>query len=211
MTDNLTLARLLMLLGVVAGLLFCLVATIEMFRRPGFDLARHAISMLSLGKDGWIMKATFLASGALTFACAVGLFIALEKTWPNMAFAGLIGIYGVGLAIAGVFDAPASFGFPQGTPIDQQPIMTRSATLHSVGFMVAFNSLIIAAFIFAYLSFGSGHTLMTIFSLISGIAMPVLVGLGISMTVAPGIAFYLAAIAGWLWLGIVVLALPLGG
>lgn len=208
MTDNLTLARSLILLGAVAGCLFCLVATIEMFRRPGFDLARHAISMLSLGKDGWIMKSTFLASGALTFACAVGLFLTLERTWPNMAIAVLIGIYGMGLVIAGVFDAPASFGFPPGTPIDQQPVMTRSATLHSVGFMVAFNSLIIAAFVSAYVSFAGGQTLLSIFSLISGLAMPVLVGLGLSMTLAPGIAFYFAALVGWLWLGVAVIALP---
>jgi hypothetical membrane protein len=44
-----------------------------MFIRPGFDIKRHAISVLSLGDLGWIQIATFLITGLLTIASAVGM------------------------------------------------------------------------------------------------------------------------------------------
>ncbi len=40
--------------GVVAGPLFVGVSLIQAFASEGFDLRRHAISMLSLGELGWI-------------------------------------------------------------------------------------------------------------------------------------------------------------
>ena len=197
----------LLLAGVAAGLLFFIVPTIEMFRRPGFDIARHAISMLSLGEGGWIMKSVFVVSGILTLACAVGLHMRLAPGWIALAAALLIGAYGLGLVIAGVFDAPAGLGFPAGTPLDQQPVMTTSATLHGVGFMVAFSGLILACFVFAVHFLQMGQMLWLAASLAAGIAMPVLVVLGMSMKIAPGIAFYWAAMIGWLWLGAMVLKL----
>ena len=38
--------------GVIAGPLFMVVSLVQAFTRPGFDLKRHAISMLSLGDLG---------------------------------------------------------------------------------------------------------------------------------------------------------------
>jgi hypothetical protein len=193
-------ARLLLFSGIAAGFIFCAVSTVEMFRRPGFDLSRQAISMLSLGEGGWIMKTAFIASGVLTLICAAGIYAKLAPAWTGVAAALLIGCYGLGLVIAGVFDAPAGLGFPPGVPADQQPVMTPGAIVHSIGFMVAFSGLILACFVFAYQFFAAGQTLMAAASLLAGIAMPVLVGLGMSMTMAPGVAFYAAAMAGWVWL-----------
>ena len=51
--------------GVAAGILFFAVTLVEIFARPGFDIARHAISVLSLGPRGWVMKAVFILSGVL--------------------------------------------------------------------------------------------------------------------------------------------------
>jgi hypothetical protein len=137
--------RLLLLAGIAAGVLFVVVAAVESFLRPGFDLKRHAISMLSLGERGWLMVATFILSGALTLLCAVGLRAADSGLWGPL----LIGIYGAGLIIAGIFPAPACFGFPPGTPPDWAPVMTTGAKLHGVGFMVAFSALTIACLVFA--------------------------------------------------------------
>lgn len=192
--------RLLLASGIAAGVLFCGVATVEMFRRPGFDLSRHAISMLSLGEGGWIMKTVFIASGVLTVLCAVGLYTKLAPGWSGWAAALLVGCYGLGLIIAGVFDAPVGLGFPLGVPADQQPVMTPGAIAHSIGFMVAFNGLILACFVMSYQFWVAGQLLMFAVSILAGLAMPVLVALGMTAAVAPGIAFYWAAIASWLWL-----------
>lgn len=199
--------RWLLFAGVAAGLLFFVVPTIEIFRRPAFDISRHAISMLSLGEGGWVMKAVFVISGLLTFACAIGMYRALERGWAGIAALLLIGAYGAGLVLAGIYDAPAGLGFPAGTPLDQQPVMTREATLHSVAFMVAFGGLILACFALGtyfllaeQLAFGAA-------SLVAGLALPALIALGVSSVILPGIAFYWAGMLGWLWLGATALHL----
>ncbi|MBL8655109.1 MAG: DUF998 domain-containing protein [Alphaproteobacteria bacterium] len=198
----------LLLAGVAAALLFFVVPTIEIFRRPGFDLERHAISMLSLGDGGWIMKTVFAVSGILTLAAALGFHNNLPAGWAAILAAVLIGAYGVGLIVAGIYDAPAGLGFPAGTPIDQQPVMTREANLHGLGFMIAFGGLIAACFVFAALFWQSGGILGMAFSLLAGIAMPALVVLGMSGKIAPGIAFYWAAMLGWAWLAFAALNPP---
>jgi len=197
--------------GVAAALLFFVVPTIEVFRRPAFDIARHAISMLSLGEGGWKMKAVFTLSGVLAFACAVGMFGALGRGWAGIAALLLIGAYGVGLVLAGIYDAPAGLGFPAGTPLDQQPVMTREATLHSVAFMVAFSGLILACFVLGTHFLLKEQLALGVASLIAGLALPALIALGVSSTIAPGIAFYWAGMLGWLWLAVTALQLARAG
>ncbi len=123
----------------------------------------------------------------------------LTRGWVRFAAPLLIGAYGLGLILAGVFDAPAGLGFPPGTPQDQAPVMTPSAILHSVAFMVAFSALIASCFVFSLYFLHVQQTIWAVISLVAGIALPALIGLGISMTMAPGIAFYWAAMLGWLW------------
>jgi hypothetical protein len=60
--------------GVIAGPLFVVVAFIQAFTRPGFDLARHPLSLLSLGDLGWIQIANFVATGVVALVLSV---------WPN--------------------------------------------------------------------------------------------------------------------------------
>ena len=199
MTAGLTIDRALLFAGIAAGLLFFIVPTIEVFRRPGFDIQRHAISVLSLGDGGWVMKVVFIVCGLLTLMCALGIYMELTRGWVRFAAPLLIGAYGLGLILAGVFDAPAGLGFPPGTPQDQAPVMTPSAILHSVAFMVAFSALIASCFVFALYFLHVQQTIWAVISLVAGIALPALIGLGISMTMAPGIALYWAAMLGWLW------------
>jgi hypothetical membrane protein len=205
MTIGLTIDRALLFAGIIAGLLFFIVPTIEVFRRPGFDIQRHAISMLSLGDGGWIMKTVFIVCGTLTLMCALGIYMELARGWVRFAALLLIGAYGFGLILAGIFDAPAGLGFPSGTPQDQPPVMTAGAILHSIAFMVAFSSLIASCFVFALHNLYAQQTIWAVISLAVGIALPALIGLGISMIIAPGIAFYWAAMLGWLWLAATVL------
>ena len=195
--------RKLMSAGGLAGLIFCGVATYGILTRPNFDLQRHAVSNLSLGEGGWTMVAAFIVSGVLTMLCALGLSHVLKVGRGRCALPILIAIYGLGLVIAGIFPAPACCGFPEGTPQDQLPVMTPSAIIHGIGFMVAFSSLIIACLI-AALRFSGPSSLI---SLLAGIFMPLLVALGMANAIAPGIAFFIASIIGWLWLAVVVMML----
>ena len=195
--------RRLLTAGQLAGILFCGVAIYGILTRPAFDLQRHAASNLSLGEGGWTMVAAFIVSGVLTLLCAVGLSHILKEGRGRRALPILIGLYGLGLVIAGIFPAPACCGFPAGTPENQLPVMTPTAIIHSIGFMVAFSSLIIACFVAALLLSGSA----ALPSLAAGISMSLLVGLGMSNVMAPGVAFFIAAIVGWAWLAIVVMQL----
>ena len=190
--------------GRLAGILFLGVSFYGILTRTGFDLQRHAISNLSLGDGGWMMVAAFIGSGILTLFCALGISRAVTEGRGRLALPILIGLYGIGLIMAGIFPAPAGHGFPPGTPEDQLPVMTTSATIHGIAFMVAFNSLIIACFVAAIRLSGSAALL----SLVSGISMPLLVGIGMANVVAPGVAFLVATIVGWVWLAVMTMALP---
>lgn len=195
--------RLLLLAGIAAGVLFFIVPSVEIFRRPGFDIERHAISMLSLGSGGWRMKTVFFVSGLLTLLCALGVHRAATG-WPAFVGALLIGAFGVGLILAGLFDAPAGLGFPQGTPHDQAPTMTPGAVVHSIAFMVAFSGLIASCFAFTPHFLFAQQPVWAGVSAAVGMALPTLIALGMSSTMAPGVAFYWAAMLGWLWLGVTV-------
>ena len=197
------LVRFLLIAGIAAGALFVLVSTVETVARPGFDLKRHAVSMLSLGDRGWVMTWTFIVSGILTLLCAAGLRSAGAGLWGPI----LIGVYGAGLIIAGIFPTPPALGFPPGTPNDLAPVMDTNAKLHGLGFMVAFSALIIACFVYAVGFYTSGFGGWTIFSVAAGLSMPVLVASGMSNVIAPGIAFCAAAVVGWVWLGAVAASL----
>ncbi len=205
--DDLSNAGRLTLTAVAAALLFFVVPTIEIFRRPGFDLEKHAISMLSLGDGGWIMKTVFVISGILTLAAAIGFYGKLAGGL-GAATALLIAAYGAGLIVAGIYDAPAGMGFPAGTPIDQPPVMTREANLHGFGFMIAFGGLIAACFVSVALFLFAGSPVGAAISFAAGVAMPLLVGLGMTAKIAPGVAFYWAAMIGWAWLAFTALNPP---
>lgn len=195
--------RRLLSAGGLAGIIFCGVATYGVLTRPGFDLQRHAVSNLSLGEGGWTMVAAFIISGVLAMLCAVGLSRILDEGRGRRALPILVGLYGLGLVIAGIFPAPACCGFPAGTPDDQLPVMTPTAIIHSIAFMVAFSSLIAACFV-AALRFSGGSSLP---SLLAGIFMPLLVALGMTNAIAPGVAFFISGIIGWAWLAILVMQL----
>src|SRR5262245_1023505 len=100
------LTRALLTCGVIAGPMYIIVGVIQMFIRPGFDIRRHALSLLSNGDLGWIQIANFLVTGLLVIAGALGMRRVL------------VGLYGLGLIGAGISRADPALGFPPGTPQD---------------------------------------------------------------------------------------------
>jgi len=102
--------------GVIAGPIYVLAVAVQMATRDGFDPTRHAASQLANGEWGWIQIATFLITGAMTITAAVGVRRALGPGRLSAWASGLLGVFGAGLVVAGIFRADPSDGFPPGTP-----------------------------------------------------------------------------------------------
>jgi hypothetical membrane protein len=67
------------------------VSLVQAFTRPGFNLRRHAISMLSLGDLGWIQVTNFVLTGLLSIALAIGMRRALHPGRAGTVGAGADG------------------------------------------------------------------------------------------------------------------------
>jgi hypothetical membrane protein len=141
--------RLLASCGVLAAFLFAIVALVQVAMRPGFDLLRHPVSLLSVGELGWIQIVNFVVSGALMIACAAGLRGVLRGgqagTWGPI----LVGVQGFGFVTAGMFTMDPYDGFPVGTPAGAPSGLSGHALGHMVAGSVAFLAMIIACFVLA--------------------------------------------------------------
>jgi hypothetical membrane protein len=96
-SSNSTLTRTLLICGMVAGPLYVIVGAIEILTRPGFDVTRHDLSLMSNGDWGWVHSSLLILTGLLTCVGAVGMRRVLRGsrggTWGPI----LLGIYGLGL------------------------------------------------------------------------------------------------------------------
>ena len=141
--------RLLLGGGVIAGPLYVLVAVAQAATRDGFDIRRHAVSLLSNGEWGWIQVTNFVVVGALVVLAAAGIARMLGARRGGTWGPRLIGVYGLSLVASGLLAADPAFGFPIGTP-DGPPA---DATWQGVGHLVAggigFTALVSACFVFA--------------------------------------------------------------
>src|SRR5262245_38945192 len=134
--------------GVIAGPIYVLAVAGQMAIRAGFDPTRHAASQLANGDLGWIQIATFLITGAMTIAAAVGVRRALGAERSSAWVSGLIGVYGVALMVAGIFRADPSDGFPPGTPAGMaEP--TWHGMVHFAVAGIGFVCLVAGCFVFA--------------------------------------------------------------
>jgi len=188
--------------GVLAGPLYVIVGVIQALFREGFDIRRHALSLLSNGSLGWIQIASFLVSGLLVIASAIGMRQRLRGgragTWGPI----LLAIYGLGLIGAGIFVADPMDGFPPGTPPGPPSAMTWHGPLHFVAGGIGFIGLVGATFVFARRFAGLREWGWTTFSVATGVLF--LAGFGniASGARAPWInlAFSAVVILSWAWL-----------
>lgn len=186
--------------GVIAGPLYLIVGLIQAFTRPGFDITRHDLSLLSNGDLGWIHITNLIVSGLLVIAGAVGMRQALSagrgKTWGPL----LIGLYGLGLIGAGIFVADPALGFPPGTPMNANAIST-NGLLHFVTAAVGFLGLIAACFVFARRFAAQHQRGWQLFSVITGVVFfagffGVASGSGNPLTI---LGFWIAVVLAWAW------------
>lgn len=198
----------MLICGAIAGPLYVLVGIIQILIRPGFDIRKHALSLMSNGELGWIQVSNFLVTGLLVVAFAVGLRITLAGTKAGRFGPVLIAIYGIGMIGAGVFSADPALGFPPGTPEDERGI-SASGLLHFVFGGIGFYALIAACFVFANRFWSEGDRTWFAFSIATGVfflaAFAGIASGSASARTFVTLAFYVAILMVWCWLTLLAL------
>lgn len=191
------LTRALLACGAFTGPLFFAVAIVQALTRPGYNIRLNAISQLSLGDLGGIQIASFLLTGMLAVACAIGMRRMLKGQKGGTWGALLVGTFGLGLIVAGIFPPDPAFGFPPGAPAGPATTMSGHASLHALGFFISMISAIANCFVFVR-RFGSvGQRGWLIYSIVSGVSVPILIALtnlfmswaGVIVALAGAVAF----------------------
>lgn len=129
--------------GVVAGPIYVTVALAQAFTRQGFDITRHAWSLLTLGDLGWIQVLNFVVTGLMVLAAAAGLHRAGIRSVSR-----LVAGYGLSLVAAGTFRPDPAEGFPTGTPAGAGAISWHGM-VHLAAGAVGFGCLIAACLLTA--------------------------------------------------------------
>ncbi|MDH6124615.1 DUF998 domain-containing protein [Kitasatospora sp. GP82] len=182
--------------GIVAGPLFLGLGVTQGLTRDGFDFTRNAISQLSLGGLGWIQVTSFLLTGVLVIAGAVGMRRALRDTPGGMWAPRLIGVFGASFLLAAVFTADPGGGFPAGAPDTHAASLSWHGSIHMLSGTVGYLALC-AAFLVLARHFAAhqyrGWAL-------SSRLMPLGVLTGFAASSATVLAFTAGAGLGLLWL-----------
>jgi hypothetical protein len=196
-------ARALLACGVVAGPLYLTVGLAQALTRDGFDLGRHALSLLANGELGWIQIGNFLVAGLLAIAAAVGMRRVLGGAPGGTWGPRLVGAYGAGLVAAAVFRADPTDGFPPGTPAGPGQA-TWHGMLHLASFGIGFLCLIVACFAVAGGLAALGERGSARVSRLSGVVVlgAVAASFATTGTSAAVVAVWVAVVVAWAWLAV---------
>jgi hypothetical membrane protein len=190
--------------GIIAGPLYVSVALTQALTRDGFDLTRHAWSLLTNGAWGWIQVANFVVTGLMTVAAAIGLRRALQpgraRTWAPL----LVAAYGLSMVGAGIFRADPAQGFPVGTP-DTTTVSWHGA-LHFIIGGVGFLCLIVGCFVLAARLSRHGRRGLALFSRLTAVGfLAAFIGIASGSHGPTTLAFVGAVVAVCAWLSTVSL------
>jgi hypothetical protein len=188
--------------GFIAGPLYIVLGLTQAFTRPGFDITRHALSLLSNGDLGWIQITNFIISGLLVIAGAVGIRRVIEgrgKTWGTL----LIGLYGLSLICGGIFKADPAMGFPLGTP-ENTTTMSTHGMLHFMTGGFGFLALITACFVFARRFASLGEKGWAVYSISTGVIffasfVGIASGSGNPLII---LCFWIGVVLAWTWISL---------
>jgi hypothetical protein len=187
--------------GVIAGPIYVVAVGAQMATRDGYDPTRHAASQLANGDFGWVQIVTFLVTGAMTIAAAVGVRRALGRGRLPAWASALLGAYGASLVAAGIFRADPSDGFPPGTAPGMGEVSWHGLAHFAVaGF--GFACLVAACFVFGAWFTRSGMGSWAWFSRLTGLVfgasfMALVSG---SASAATILVFTAAVVLVWAWL-----------
>lgn len=189
--------------GVLAGPLWVAVVLAQGLTRTGFDLRRHPVSVLSNGDLGWVQIADFVLAGLLCLGAARALRRVPHPALGPVAGPWLVGQYGLGLVLSGIFVADPVDGFPAGTPAGPGSVSWHGLAHFGAG-AVAFTALIAACLVAARRFARQGERGWSIFSAGTGIffAAAWLAMIGSGGRPATMVGFGLAVAAGWTWVSV---------
>ncbi|MFV8175063.1 DUF998 domain-containing protein [Mycolicibacterium peregrinum] len=156
--------------GVVGGLLLTVVSYTLAFTRPGFDLARHANSMLALGDWGWVQSVDFVVCGLLLIAFGAGIWRVAAGIRSGRIAAVCVGLYGL-LAgvVVGLNPTDPGAGFPPGSPGVEK--VSTSATIHGAAGGLGFLAMTRGCFVLARYFAGIGDRVWAVTSAAIGVAI----------------------------------------
>lgn len=212
--------RLLLAGGVVGPLLFIVVFLIEGATRPGYSAWRNYVSSLGLSNQGWEQIANFIVCGLLILGFAVGLRRVLRPGRASVWGPLLLGVFALGLVVAGLFVTDPSLGYPPGTSARGGP-QTFHGTIHGLASLVAFIPLAAACFVLARrfagdpdwkgwapYSIASGALVAVFF--VASLAMGVLAENGTLPGAPTGLLQRIAIVVGWGWIALLAARLLRG-
>lgn len=202
--------------GAVGPMLFILVFLIEGATRPGYSAWHNFVSSLSLSDQGWMQIANFLICGALVLCFAIG-FRRIFRTGRGSLWGPLLlGAFGVGLIVAGLFVTDPSLGYPVGTQGNGP--QTLHGTIHGIAGLICFISVAIASFVVARRFAGdpawkgwalystiTGIVVLAFF--VASLTVAVLDEHGVLANAPVGLFQRIAIIAGWGWVALVAIRL----
>jgi hypothetical protein len=191
--------------GVLAGVLYLVSGLVQAFTREGYQIERHDLSLLANGPLGWVQILTFLLAGLMTIAAAVGMARAERVLGGSVWGPRLVGGYGAGVALAGVFVADPMNGFPLGTP-DGPPV---APTWHGFGHVVVgglgFLALVAGCLVMARRFASSGQRGWAAYSAATGVLFLVAFAGIASGSSAPAVVlgFWVGVVLAWAWVAAV--------
>jgi hypothetical protein len=197
--------RQLLVGGALAGPLFIVMALFQAATRPGFDITRHAVSLLSNGSWGWVQIATFLVTGLLSLMGAAGVRRALQGTPGCRWLPALLAVFGAGLFAAGLFRADPANGFPPGTAATASAVTSWHGAGHLIAGSASFLALIAACFVLARVYAVRGRR----WSAVASGVVAVLFAAGLANGAGPDgpLTLFLGVSLAWLWITVTELCL----
>jgi hypothetical protein len=212
--------RLLLLAAVIAGPVYVFLGLAQALTRPGFDVTRHDLSLLSLGSLGWIQVVNFCLSGLLSIAGALGMRRALNSGPASSWAPLLVGVYGAGLVAAGCFSADPVPDFPPGSSVAAGTVSWHGL-VHLLCAAIAFSALIAAMLVLARrwseqaergwagYSIASGMIVLLLFlGVVSGLPLVLSARWGTRLSV---IGLWIAVLLAWTWISLTAVKLISAG
>ncbi len=198
--------RTLLYCGAVAGPLFTIVWLIDGATRTGYDPMRHPISGLAIGDAGWAQIISFVVTGLLTLALAVGLRRVVSEHGCPFWAPWLVGAMAVGFIGSGLFVTDPLNGYPPGTPNLPERLST-SGLFHARFSMIMSLALALLIALFTRFSARQGERGWVFYSAVTlaiFLLMSILMNLGFSQIAYlvdyTGLFQRIALVVGLTWL-----------
>jgi hypothetical protein len=204
-TKTLSLTRILLLCGAIAGPLFILTVLIQDYTVPAFNPRLQPLSLLSLGEWGWVQMVNFVLAGVLNLLYAGGLWRRLHPgragTWGPL----LIGAYGLGLIAVGVFRTDPANGFPPGVLAPTHP--SWHGVIHALGGLFIFVVLAAALAVFVRFFLARKERWWAFYCMASAVLILLFFFGGINTTALMARFLRLATLVGWMAASVIAIKL----